>query len=420
MKKTLVLLLIVAVTGGLFAQATLSGQIYGNAVLGQGSSFKDADGDYTVDPTAGGTMGRIRIEVSAQDKTGTIGAWGRFESGWTFDANNAFGLPPGTLPAATFGGEGGAVAAYGYAFWQPIDWFRLQVGVNPDGHFGASCISRWDFYDLAGDVGVVTENWLFSDAFYAGFGSFGSVLTLTPVKDLAINVGVPFEAMDGDRAINVYKSTNAQVAYTIEGVGDVKVNYAGDINDTIFDDTGAFSPNPATIYGYFDYSAVQDLNVELGVGYKFAIKNEGNEYTPPVSIGLGASYKTGPFGIKVRVMGQFAEKFAPKVGDDEKGNTVIVADILPNYAINDSLTVYLSAGLNFSKPDSADPSVFNGYSLTASSDSVLGWHVNPYISKTIGDGAFLAGFRVESDGSKDLNGDKFVTWSVPIAISYSF
>jgi len=430
MKKSLVLLLIAVVAAGAFAQSfDFSGQIFGNAILGAGTNGKDANGD-SIDPTAGGTMGRIRFNANAVDKDGIFGAWARFQSGWSLNTSK-LGDPAGAL--FTFDGQGGAVAMYGYAFWKPVEMFRLQVGVNPSGEFSDTCVADWDFYDLAGDVGVVQENWLFENAFYAGFSSPGSLITLTPAEAVEINIAVPFEDMNGSLASDVYKNTNARIAYTIDGVGKVAVTYAGGSADTInYDDSGSVvtGSNGGTFFGYFNYDSIDNLNLELGVGYQLAVTdntilNKDQKYTSPVSVGLGVTYDVNEqFGFKVRVMGQFGQKFSPVTGDDQNGPTVVVADILPYYAISDTFKFYLSAGINFTKPDSDKVTVFNSL---GSSDNIIGWHVNPYVSKAIGDGAFIAGVRIDSDGLNYKNGtavikdgDKVINWSIPIAVSYSF
>jgi len=104
-------------------------------------------------------------------------------------------------------------------------------------------------------------------------------------------------------------------------------------------------------------------------------------------------------------MGQFGEKVT--VSDvDFKMGTLIVFDILPYFALSDTLKVYVSGGLQITLPDQGD--------------NVIGWHINPYLSKAVGTGAFLLGFRIDSDGIKDASGDKTINWKIPVAVSYSF
>jgi len=372
------------VVGAAFA-ADISGDVIGHISPLQGSSEKDSD------VNAYGMFGRIRLEGQGQNDDGTFGGWVRFE------APNDWGN----------GGEtwGKGVSAYGLVWWKPVDMFKFQIGANPDGHFGADGVARWGFYQVASDVRVASEGWKFSESFYGGYGAASAILTLTPIEALAINIGIPFlQGNWGTKAENVFKKTNAQIAYDISGVGKLALTYAGDLNNWVKADGS--EANGSKLYVYFGLSAIENLGVDIGLGYTLAVEDENSKatYNAPLAVGLAVNFGAGDFGIKVRVQGQFGETFTPKGGKEAKGPTVVIADLLPSFAINDKLSALLSAGLDITAPDEGD--------------AVVGWHIEPYITLKANWWApnFYAGIRIESDGT----GDKITEWSVPIGIVFSF
>jgi len=440
MKKTLILLLIVAaVAGGVFAQTfTLGGQIYGNAILGAGTTAKAADGS-TVDPWAAGSVRRIRFNMSAANADNTIGAWARFESGnGGLESDQSKSLATGLN-----------MRLFGYAWWQPIPQFKLQIGTNPSGHFEQDSIARWGFYDTVGDVQAVKENWYFTGSFFPGYALAATVMTLAPVDGLTINVAVPFEQMNMYNDIiaspslpaaqpgayqgafhylsGVYKNTAAQIQYAIKDVGKFGLTYQGGSNDTVT--TKALTPNTSILGGMTDYSnapwlylygnyiAVQNLAVELGVGYQLKVTDTFADsghalgaaettLNSPVYVGVAATYKPSEFGFKARVQGQFGGSLEQTGLADVKLPLRIVADVMPMYTISDGLTLFVSLGLVYTAPDVGD--------------SIVGWYANPYLRKDIGSGCFIAGIRVDSNGQNDADGNKYIGWAIPVAISYSF
>ena len=534
MKRLIVISVIFAlVAGAAFAEINVGGGVYGkvNVLEGtsrktlvideNGNSYKGADALTSDGIRASGGMGRIRLEGSGQNDDETFGGWVRFETA----------------------GYGGGVSGYGLAWWKPIQQFKFQVGANPDGHFGVSEFVRYGFYAGAGDIGVADEKWAFSNSFYGGFGAGGAILTITPLEALAINVGIPFFQKDlwtSARAEGIFKQTNAQVAYSIDGIGSFAVTYqggyAGDkgVNDrntkvssngsNLKDNEGPLVPYAAAdgityipkggntkyedrvydiasvgaagapkFYASFDLTAIENLGVNIGIGFTLPAKDEleglntpvvmdpvtgtnyagdpsdgkwtqTQKYNTPLAVGLGVSFDAGAFGIKARVQGEFAEKFTWERTDQYptgpggaletkkeektlKGPLVVTGDILPSFAINDSMKIFLSAGLKLTGKYNVigfvdnpaydvDPTVSELLEKEIEQDSVVGWHINPYFTKSSGPGTFYAGFRLSSDGSKwtesyarKANGkfdyDKpnektIINWSVPIGVMFSF
>jgi hypothetical protein len=533
------------VAGAAFAEINFGGGVFGRVNVIEGTSEKgisavdwsgDGKGKTTLDDGkeigASGYFGRVRLEASGTNDDETFGGWARLDTSY-----------------------GQSVTGYGYAWWQPIQQVKFQVGTNGgDGFFDAWGGAGWGWYQGAGDIGVANESWAYSASFYGGFGANGAILTITPLDALAINIGIPY--MAGGRGESVYKQTNAQVAYTIDGIGKLAISYAGGYEGDNYvngnfagrkwkvgygpNSTGANggfdnsavtvlaaldpsdpgdglgyvllppaagsdassstppgtdtvgkvevpdvmaqvgSRNNSKLYAFFDLSMVENLGVQLSVGFTLPSKDvdekENNygvpadgkttrtvNYMPPLAVGLAASYDVGAIGIKARVQGEFAESLkydyentAPGLAAGEKSGSYEVkgplklrADILPSFAINDSMKVFLSAGLvlqasysydalGWSNPDANGEQTASSKAAKVEQtvESKVDWHINPYFTKSAGAGTFYAGFRLWSAGKykESYNRDStstlrpewapnyktIVNWSVPVGVAFSF
>jgi hypothetical protein len=570
------------VAGAAFAEINVGGAVFGRVDVIQGTSEKGIHDDKTTtnpggatylddgkEIQAGGAMTRLRLDGSGTSEDGTFGGYFRYEGG-------------------NDGSWSGS--AFGNAWWQPIDQVKFLIGSQGyDGFFGKDGVARWGFYRDAADVFGNIEGWAYSASFYGGFTK-GGILTITPLEALAINIGIPF--LDGGRGEEVYKKTNAQVAYTIDGIGDLAITYAGGYEgrdaktntpnwkvkatydhdgdsstpDKEFDAVDVLGKIPYTtltsgeklyligtankgvvpdyasyfdtrndskFYAYFNLSAVENLGVQLGVGFTLpstdlvektvlnvpaieavpgrttpiinpnfgadpdslppgtdvtspvlpiqdgvagqaADPTQGTKtttqtvkYSPPLAIGLGASYDMGAIGIKVRVQAELAQKITyeykstntnPAYASTESGSYEIKgpfklrADILPSYAINDSMKVFLSAGLELQAKYSYDTAGWSSVDadgvptagatyvkLQDTVESKVGWHIFPYFTKSVGwCQGFYAGFKLEHKAGNDYiesynrdsgsnlrkdwiaNTKAIIDWSIPIGIAFQF
>jgi opacity protein-like surface antigen len=465
MKKLIVLSVIFALVAvGVFA-ADVSVEVHGSANLISGSTGNtansydeygqqkvDKDGNLeftTPDARASFGIGRVRIGVSGGTEDGTLGGWGRLDFS-------------------------GSASGAGFVWWKPVDMFKLQIGQNPDGEFGLDGIARWGFYQLAGEVVVSPNNaWggsytglgaNFGDAFFGGYGGAGLILNITPAEALAINIGIPLDGL----AEEAYQKFTAQVAYDIEGVGKAGLTFASNLGfvggklplygyDEEDEKVQLVRPaakpsfNPSQLYAYFNLSSVENLGIDLGIGYKLPLSGvtvvsgtgTNTETTTvsqnyPLAVGLGVSFSSGSFGVKTRILGEFLGSQPQTEIVNAAGTTKseelssgysILFDVLPYFAINDNFTFYFSAGIGVI----GGAEYMDGKDKVAE-DAIVAWHVEPYISITPSywSGTFFAGIRLESSIYRDCAGlpDKsdpekflgaqYINWSIPIGITVSF
>jgi hypothetical protein len=406
MKKLIVLSVIFAlVAGGVFA-VDVSGTVIGNINVLEGSTGKTAEDEdgkpVTPDVSSSANLSRVRLEGSGANDEGTFGVWVRVDG---FDTT----FTVGELSGKNWeGAPYRAYKAHGYAWWKPIDQFKLLIGGNPDGFFGKEGVTAWMFYQTVSDTGVVLPgnawgggygSYHFRNAFYGGFADEGALLTITPADMATINIVIPF--FPGGKTEEVFKKTTAQVDLNLD-FGNIALTYKGNLKE------GEDQPNLFVSFsGSFD-----PINIDFGVGYEMAheVTDEATGKTTtvaqPIHVGLGVKYTaTDTVGVKFRAMGS--------LGGDDKA-TDILADVLPYFVLGDNLTAFVSLGLAMNMPDEGDSST--------------AWHFNPYI--VVGEewGAkFVAGIRVWSTfakDDKDAAGDKlgstYINWAVPIAFNISF
>jgi hypothetical protein len=436
MKKLIVFSVIFTLAVASVFALDASVEVFGKAELINGSSEKSTPDGLEADlVTPKYKMGdiktdfsipRVRLGASGQTEetpVGIVGGWARFDSASLNDGilNSGFS---------------------GFVWWKPADVFKLQIGGNPDGEFGLDGIAGWGFHALANEVlgGLNGHIWgggysgigvKYRDAFFGGWGAPGLLFVITPIEALAINIAIP---ISGDTAVNVYKQTTVQITYDFEGAGKAGITFVGGKMDDewVKNSSGGYdsgyNDNP-TVFAYFGLTAVENFVLDIGIGYKFfdsytdSAASVTSTINNPLAVSLGVGYTYDFFNIKARMLGEFIGSSKTEgggVSTEYKDGYSFLIDILPNFKINDNVTIFLNAGLGVTggkeSADTADPS------KKISADTQVAWNVEPYVCVTPGywNGALFAGIRIESPITKDKKGNQFINWSVPIGITCSF
>jgi len=479
MKKLIAISVVFALVAGAVFAADIAVDVKGGVNLIKGDTGKDgndADGKALLTakpaatpttvahkPQADGTMGQFRISASGENDDGTFGAFFRYDAdgGWSKNVGSA----------------------QGHAWWKPVDALKILIGGGPDGRFEKPGVGGWNFYQVAGDVGVAKENWKFGNSFYGGWGDAGLDLIITPIEPLEINIAIPFisEAMkkgstkdDPNKDVtdvqNVYMKSTLQVAYNIENIGSFAITYASDVGNKAkvdptaytqfadteyepdgFDATGAYpvqkfkavtgknagdeegfngkgvTMNTGKLWLYFNLTAIENLSIDIGFGYRLPQSKEKYSHNYPIAAGVAAKFDAGDFGVKARLQGLFAEK---EVINDKAHNLPInvVFDVQPYYAVSEALAVHFSVGVDYTAKDNTE-----GY--RDASYAKMGFHVNPYVTIKSSWWApnFYAGILVYTDGTKykdgvngiknpanNKDGTSVINWAVPLGIAFQF
>jgi len=375
MKKLIVLSVVFALVASAAFAVDLGGTVFARVTPLQG----DTDSD---DITASGGFERVRLEGYGEVAEGTFGGWMRLGNGI---------------------GDGFAAA---YAFWKPIDQFRILIGGNPDGFYGKEGVTGWGFngnpYDIGAAIGgnnvwgygagwpwdgttanpanggaynLYGQKITTRDVFYGGFGGNGLHLNITPFDVLTVNLVLPFWG-GGTEIVDAILKFEAQVDLNFD-FGNIAVTYKGNGKD-----------NGGKVYAYFG-APIGPLGLDVGVSYGF---DENGDYS--IGAGVGLKFATDVFGIKFRAV--------TTIDVDE---FKLLTELNPYFTFSDKFAVFINLGLCMTLDN-------------WSSDSVMDFHVNPYLR--IGEewGAqFLVGFQLWSTGG--IDGGK-ISWGVPVCIGLSF
>ena len=397
MKKLIAISVVFALVVGTAFAVDLSGTVTGSVNVLRGDSGEDSK------VTSSAEMNRIRIDGSGQNEEGTFGAYIRTEvHGLSFTSTDPDWDPTAHYPVSSSKDlEGkfsvGTGGFYGNAWWKPIDQLKLWVGSNGgDGFFGKEGYACWMFYQTVGDTAVAdpgnawwstyTGGFNFRNAFYGGGldGQNAFYATISPAEIVDINLELPF--FNGGEVGDVIGDLIAQVSLNFD-FGNIALTYAGDHGDA----------TNGKAYVYFNLGSIENLSLDVGVGLTLPGDDEGQ----PIAAGAALKYNINDaFGIKFRTVASFA-------GKDDYAGFGLLADVLPFYAVNDSVTAFLSGGVAMTAPEEGD--------------AVIGFHLNPYVQVGSEWGPkFLAGFRLWTDGVKGADDKSTVNWAVPIAISVGF
>ena len=462
MKKLIAISVVFALVAGAAFAADIAVDVKGGVNLIKGNTEKkpgvtdgtlsgiSTDTTAATKPTADGGMPQFRISASGENDDGTFGAFFRYDAGW--------------------GWHTGVGTAEGHAWWKPVDALKILIGGGPDGRFGADGNARWNFYQVAGDVGVAKENWKLSPSFYQGWEDAGLDLIITPVEALEINIAIPFITKGWQKVENVYMKTALQVAYNIENIGKFAITYQSGLGNKASVDPTAWKADgdpynaegevhdPGKLWLYFNLSAIENLSIDIGLGYVLPQSGKGLYWKPwgipdyfeaddvlwtdddgedvklkdittfegninsPIAFGVAVKFDAGDFGVKARTQGLFAGKVQPNGGKAYNIPINVIFDVMPYYAVSEALTVHFSVGIDYTAKSN------NEWDKEASYAKV-GFHVNPYISIKSSWWApnFYAGIYVATDGEKYKDGAKYnkdgtsvINWSVPLGIAYSF
>jgi hypothetical protein len=185
--------------------------------------------------------------------------------------------------------------------------------------------------------------------------------------------------------------------------------------------------DPAKIYAYFGLSAIENLGIDVGLGFGFPINDSEAKtvYSAPVAAGVGVKFDKDAFGVKFRAVADFGGQKKTEGIDPVKDPFRVTADLLPYFALNDNFTIFLGLGLGLGIPTDADKDRFK---LAYNKDlkPYVGFHINPYIQVGPEWGpSFWLGFKLWATGKKwedqaDPDGKNHIRWDVPIALQISF
>ena len=411
MKKLIILALFMTLfTAYVFSEIAISGLIGTGVTLLQDTTEEDHE------LKAGGFVwGRLQMNVENEAKT--TGGVLRIMAG-LYTLN--------TAPQYT--------DIYAWAWWKPIKQVKLHLGFIDD--FSTAEIVGWGFNgndaeDYIASAGYEYTNGIFGRAtgFYNGTWWTGAALMVTPIEGMAINLAFPFNLgnLAGAVAKDVYQHTNAQISYSIPGIGRAALSFEGkggqdlEIGNAIVNPDSAgplgyesFRANASTLYVSFLVNALNNMGIGLNIGFAYTLPAESGDFTynSPLAAGLGFSYDRGKFSVRTRFAATFLGTIKETGGDSYEEPFKLGIGVIPSYDFG-ILKLYLNAGISFMGKET----LIDGNDDEVDNSPAFGWHVNPYVTKRIGSCTFFGGVSAESFGTPD-DSKPIIQWKIMLAFQY--
>jgi len=437
MKRVIAILVVFAlVAGAAFAEINFGGSFGYKSDFLNGKS--ENDGSTTKGYDIGSSLGVVSATLDLNFSGDNYGGRVRLY------ANPARAYGTNGTPAWS-GGPYWVGAPFAFAWWKPIEQFKIQLGNNPDGDWGTAAITGWGFNASAQDYVAIDNDstyfqgytgdtfnntfnnyfaiWKVARAvgFYGGFKN-GLGLSVTPIDMIALNIGIPFGGDDGTSkadgdgpTYDVFRKLHVNAVFNLEGIGKATLSWQGRSSYPGIDQS------PGSLYASFNLTAIENLGVDLGVGFDLPYTDSTSEHVTyavrapsngeivgdGISIGLGVTYSAGDLGVKFR----FGTLILPEDTEvDTDGYTMMGFGLLPYYSFG-AVKAYLGLGMGIGVSEDKDDK-----------SSYVDWYVNPYIQVPAGGLTFWAGFKLEGASYKPTTGNSqsIVVWSVPIGISVGF
>jgi hypothetical protein len=443
MKKLIAISVVFALVAGAAFAVDVSGTVFGKANVLESTTGKDD----TVRAT--GEMPRVRLDGGGEAGDGEFGGYVRFQAGDVVSGvqyeKDYSTTPPTETSKLDVGKANVLVVDSAYAWWKPLDQFKLIIGANSDGFWGKEGVTGWSFNQMPYDAHVATNPGIwygnywasgpfskgnqesyaggpFMDnryVFFEGWLDWGAGMEITPTDMVGINIAIPFQAGSGhpakagskdhaDDAKYIYQAAIFQMDLKLD-FGNIAITYDGGgraVYGNPVESTGA-------IYAYAGLNVIENLGIDVGLSFHMKGNEDygQNKESLPIGFGVGLKYTADAFGVKFRT--------TAALGGNEKGNAqdliYINTSVLPYFTINDNMAAFVNVGLGVLMGDSDKVKAKTG------NDTNIGWYFNPYLRVGAEWGpSFYAGIQAASDGTKAYPDKTMVEWSVPIALIVSF
>ena len=487
MKKLMIFALVTILTGGaVFAQGfdlSIGGHYEAGADVIAGNNGDDSNMGANL------TQSQARLNFTVENDDGTFGGFIRLQAQMGkapdyFDAAgygeaykeyerlyDIFNQGGGTISEPPVAPDPGDYVsspkthspdlALAWAWWQPIQYLKLQVGILDDFYVNEIVDT---FGGNAEEVGVHHAG--FSDSLIIGafgqeFSEVGAALSIYPIKGLALNVGVPYIRGNTEDetypASNVYSYMQGQAQYTIGNIGRISLAFRGaqvtakfanefslatflhnfqitgmgqgpnmeypEAIESAVSVSGSSGSNHA-IYAAFYFTLIENMGINLG----FKVSPPHTEtrtremelpisgldqsiiidykatYNSPILIGLGFNCDLGAFGIAARLGVSYRESWNFETTVHELSSPLNLEEIKLYEEVKGPILTAIQILPSF---DFGVCKVYLNAGLDAAvpdeGKTEVGFYVNPYVSKVIGGGSVFAGFKLWRDPGVSVN-----------------
>jgi len=304
--------------------------------------------------------------------------------------------------------------------------------------------------------------------FYGGFGHPGITAAFEAIDGLTILLGLPFAMGNahgatpggGDPA-NFFVTTEGWVAgmlrshvgvrFAIEEIGTLAFTWAGGagywggnespgpleplvVGNSLNSranfgwantgtGTGRFA-NSSKFYLSFLLSALEEMGMQVNLGVAYTLpfsRDDGYTFQFPVELGLGFRFDAGDLALRARLAAMFAGTTENPAGYNNNAPFILGLNVHPSFNLG-TLVANLNAGLQLTMNMNDDRGI-SGVFFLNDSDTIVGWHVSPYITVPVMNATVFAGLHIESCGMQifgSYNDSMLVRWRVPVGLRLNF
>jgi len=332
-----------------------------------------------VDPVSTASVDAAHIQLTAKNDEGTIGGTVRFrrayqtQTGQLTDISDPTSPVPDPDQVVTLSYDSMEISHY-WAWWAPIKQLKFYIGQNTDGFWEYPGLVGWAFHKGDADFGHM-DGYAFANGTVDSFKSLGFGTEIKPVDglefDLGFNIGYKTPI---DLALSRFFFKGS---FAIPNVGTAIL---------AFNSTG-YARGAATFGNAgigFDLTAIPNLPMVLLVSLGIPSGDAPSNYVSTINVSYGVAYTVDDFDVRLRLQTGFGNNF-----------NGLTAQIMPSYNFG-----FMQAHLNL------------GLGINGTGDTFT-FKLNPYVTKTIGNGKIGAALQVTFAGST-------TTLSVPITFAYNF
>jgi len=410
MKKLIAVLAVSAiVTTAVHAQASVAGTFEVRMNVMQDNLSSDAD-----NLRMGGSIGTAWLQLSGANADGTLG------STWRFRQND--------MVRGEAGGVAGPVWHRAFAWWRPVDSFRLFLGIDSDGMFDTAHFAGWGFHQGDNDY-MFSHQWDYWRRIFPGnWDSFGAALSFMGLLDGQLNINLilptgsrtwpregPARITETRDFAELAAGFRLHSTFAIPGTGLLQFTYnaPGALMNGVHLETARTTWEDANSFGQLGLSFLLNGLAFGNVLFGGAIIIPDSDNDLDLHLGAALDIPSATLGD---VMGlRFRVGCNIRAGDGGP-DPVIVTNIMPIVALGPGSLMF-DIGLTMRLPDTFD------------SERDLGWSVKPVYRLPLASGMFSVGLHLWSGlgstgviggNQANLRTDSDIHINIPMLLRFSF
>jgi hypothetical protein len=228
----------------------------------------------------------------------------------------------------------------------------------------------------------------------------------------------------GDKGKDVYKRIQAGLAYDIAGIGLARAQWYGDTMDYALASSSATAAtwNPARIEAAFKVTAIEGLNLDLGIKIPIPVKEEilgvDTVYQDNFQVAAAGDFKAGDFGITYGLYVGFGGSEAVDVSGAKRGKLSSTFDLIlvPSFYVA-AIDATVGADVGF-RVTGESTTVGTG---TKNGDQSTVFGFGGWISRDLGKGLIKTGLAYQLPAYTDngiQNQSSYFSWPIILEVSF--